>query len=77
MDENISDKEDMIQMEEEEENNGNDSDDEKRFNDYSEGGFISSFCQIEGNDFFVEIDEEFFETKSNLFGISKYFKNYE
>lgn len=74
---NLSDPENMIQSEPEEEINPNDSDDGKRFNDFSDGGFITSFCQLEGNDFFVEIDEEFLLNKSNLYGIAKNFKNYE
>lgn len=80
MEENgISDPENNIQLSEpeEEEVNPNDSDDGKRFNDFSEGGFIASFCQLEGNDFFVEIDEEFIINRSNLYGISKNFKNLE
>jgi len=62
---------------EEEEVNPNDSDDGKRFNDYSEGGFIASFCQLDGNEFFVEIDEEFLISRSELFGIARNFKNFE
>jgi hypothetical protein len=81
MEENIiSDPENDIQLsepEEEEEINPNDSDDGKRFDDFSEGGFIASFCQLEGNDFFVEIDEEFIMNRSYFFGISKNFKNFE
>ncbi len=76
----ICDQENNIQesdQEEEEEVNPNDSDDGKRFNDFSEGGFIASFCQLEGNEFFVEIDEEFMINRANLFGISKNFKNFE
>jgi len=80
MEENIiSDPENDIQLSEpeEEEINPNDSDDGKRFDDFSEGGFIASFCQLEGNDFFVEIDEEFIMNRSYFFGISKNFKNFE
>ena len=76
---NLTDPENMqaSEPEEEEEINPNDSDDGKRFNDYSEGGFIASFCQLDGNEFFVEIDEEFVINRSNLFGIAKNFKNFE
>jgi hypothetical protein len=78
MEENIISDPDNIQVSEpEEEVNANDSDDGRRFNDFSEGGFIASFCQLEGNDFFVEIDEEFLLNRSNLYGIAKNFKNYE
>ena len=80
MEENAIDNqfENVVSSEEaEEEVNANDSDDGKRFNDYSEGGFIASFCQLEGNDFFVEIDEEFILSRNNLFGIARNFKNFE
>jgi casein kinase II subunit beta len=42
----------------------------------SEGGWIQWFCQIDGNEFFVEMDEEFILNRWNLFGINKIVKNY-
>jgi hypothetical protein len=57
--------------------NSNDSDDGNKYNDYSDGGIISTFCQLEGNDFFVEISEEFLENKFNLYGIPKHIKNFK
>ena len=59
-----------------EEENSNGSDDKNKFNDFSDGGIISSFCQLEGNEFFVEISEEFLENKFNLYGIPKHFSNF-
>ena len=34
-----------------------------------EGGWIHWFCKLEGNEFFVEIDEDFIRNKLNLIGI--------
>jgi casein kinase II subunit beta len=76
MDENLSDNDNMIQTQVDDETNVNDSDDKDFYNDLSEGGWIQWFCQIEGNEFFVEIDEEFILNRWNLFGISKVLKNY-
>jgi hypothetical protein len=56
--------------------NSNGSDDGNKYNDYSDGGIISTFCQLEGNDFFVEISEEFLENRFNLYGIPKHIKNF-
>ena len=53
----------------EEEQNQNDSDDKDQYNDYSDGGWIPWFCQTEGNEFFVEISEEFARNSSNHIGI--------
>lgn len=79
MDENdLNESENVLNSEGDEEINPNDSDDGKRFGNYSEeAGFIGSFCHLEGNDFFVEIDPEFIESRTNLFGIASNFKNYE
>ena len=77
-DENMSEPENVLNSEADEEINPNDSDDGKRFdNNSDEAGFIGSFCKLEGNDFFVELDPEFIEKRSNLFGVVCNFKNYE
>ena len=61
----------------EEEETSNGSDDKNKYNDYSDGGgIIPTFCQMEGNEFFVEISEEFLKNKFNLFGIPKHFKHF-
>ena len=76
MEDNLSDTENMIQTQVDDETNANDSDDKDMYNDMSEGGWIPWFCQIEGNEFFVEIDEEFILNRWNLYGINKVVKNY-
>jgi Casein kinase II regulatory subunit len=77
MEENFSDTENMVQTEVEEDDNGNDSDDRNKYNDYSDGGLISSFCQLDGNEYFVEISEEFLKNRANLYGIPKQFKHFK
>jgi hypothetical protein len=54
----------------------NDSDDDFG-DDFSDGGWISWFCQLEGNDFLVEVDEEFIKSEMNLLGFHLMFKNYK
>lgn len=76
MDENLSEMENMEQTDGEEVN-PNDSDDRNKYNDYSDGGLITTFCQLEGNEYFVEISEEFLKNRANLYGIQKHFKHFE
>lgn len=47
----------------------NDSNSDNRFPEISEGGWITWFCQLSGNEYFVEISEEFLKHKSNLIGM--------
>ncbi len=47
----------------------NDSGSDKRFPDINDGGWIQWFCQLSGNEYFVEIDEDFLKNKINLIGI--------
>lgn len=77
MEDNLSDNENMVQTQVDDETNINDSDDNEVYNDISEGGWIQWFCQMEGNEFFVEIDEDFIRNRWNLYGISKIIKNYK
>ena len=77
MEDNTSDNENMLQTQVDEETNVNDSDDNDVYNDVSDGGWIQWFCQLEGNEFFVEIDEEFLRNRWNLYGINKIVKNYK
>jgi casein kinase II subunit beta len=77
MEDNNSDNENMLQTQVDEETNVNDSDDNDVYNDVSDGGWIQWFCQLEGNEFFVEIDEEFLRNRWNLYGINKIVKNYK
>jgi hypothetical protein len=76
-DENLSDNDNMIQTQVEEEVNANDSDDKNLYNDYSEGNWIQWFCQMDGNEFFIEIEEEFFKNPNNLLGIPIINKDYK
>ncbi len=76
MEDNMSDNDNLVQTQVDEETNVNDSNDNDAYNDYSEGGWIQWFCQLEGNEFFVEIDEEFIMNGSNLVGISKQVNNF-
>jgi casein kinase II subunit beta len=76
MEDNISD-DNMIQTQVDEETNVNDSDDNEVYNDLSEGGWIQWFCQLEGNEFFVEVDEDYLRNRSNLYGIPQQIKNYK
>lgn len=40
----------------------------------TEGGWVQWFCSLEGNDFFVEVDEEFIKDQSNLYGLRHRFE---
>jgi casein kinase II subunit beta len=77
MEDNLSDNENMLQTQVDEETNVNDSEDNDAYNDLSDGGWIQWFCQLEGNEFFIEIEEEFIRNRANLFGINKIIKNYK
>lgn len=74
---NQSDNDNLVQTQVDEETNVNDSDDNEVYSDLSDGGWIQWFCQMEGNEFFVEIDEEFLRNKWNIYGINKIVKNYK
>jgi hypothetical protein len=76
MEDNASDNENMIQTQVDEETNVNDSDDKDLYNSISDGGWIQWFCQLEGNEFLAELDEEFLRSRTNLFGIGKKVNNY-
>lgn len=67
---------DNILDQDEETINQNDSSDREDYHDQEEGGWISWFCQLEGNEFFVEIDDDFLRNNSNMFGLRKSFKDY-
>ena len=75
MDDNMDNLENL--SEPEETVNQNDSDDDENYNDLTEGGWISWFCQLEGNEFFIEIDEDFIRSSFNLYGVLKSIKNYK
>lgn len=43
----------------------------------STGGWISWFCELEGHDFFAEIDEDYIRDSFNLYGIKQMIPRYE
>lgn len=43
----------------------------------SAGGWISWFCELEGHDFFAEIDEEYIRDTFNLYGLKQLIPRYE
>ena len=47
----------------------NDSESDHRFPYIEDTSWIHWFCKLEGNEFFVEIDEDFIKNKKNLIGI--------
>ncbi len=55
----------------------NNNDSNFNYSDISEGGWISWFCQLEGNEFLVEIDEDFISNSANLFGLSTQKRDYK
>lgn len=77
MEDNLSDNEELNMSGEKEEVNGNDSDDNNLYNDYSEGGWVQWFCQMEGNEFFIEIDEDYLSNPMNLYGIGQQVKGFK
>lgn len=70
--ENEIENENEIDIESQNENepiDENDSNTDNRFPEEIEGSWIKWFCEKEGNNFLVEISEEFLLKKSNLIGI--------
>ncbi len=43
----------------------------------SAGGWISWFCELEGHDFFAEIDEDYARDTFNLYGLKQRVPRYE
>jgi casein kinase II subunit beta len=43
----------------------------------SAGGWISWFCELEGHDFFAEIDEDYIRDTFNLYGLKQLIPRYE
>ena len=40
-------------------------------NEISSDGWITWFCEIEGHEFFVEVDEDFIRDPFNLYGLKQ------
>jgi casein kinase II subunit beta len=60
----------------EEEDSDDDSKSDKRFPEVEQTDWIHWFCKLRGNEYFVEIDEDFIKNEENLIGIDckKYLK---
>ena len=63
------DEQELIENDNNQQMEENDSESDHRFPYIEEGGWIHWFCKLEGNEFFVEIDEDFIRNKINLIGI--------
>jgi len=44
---------------------------------YSEGGWISWFCNLEDHHFFCEVDQDYIKDSFNLYGLKKLFTHYK
>ena len=66
------DNQDLDEQEESSDNSNND----KRFPDVEQTDWIHWFCKLRGNEYFVEIDENFIKNDENLVGI-KFNKDYK
>ena len=44
---------------------------------YSEGGWISWFCNLEDHHFFCEVDQDYIKDNFNLYGLKKLFTHYK
>ena len=53
--------------------NGDSSSEHLEVEGVTEGGWIQWFCSLEGNDFFVEVEEEFIRDPFNLYGLKHKF----
>ena len=63
------DEQELLEVDNAQQIDENDSESDHRFPYVEEGGWIHWFCKLEGNEFFVEIDEDFIKNKANLIGI--------
>jgi casein kinase II subunit beta len=41
------------------------------------GGWVSWFCELEGHEFFAEVDEDYIRDSFNLYGLKKITSRYE
>lgn len=63
------DEQELLEGENPQQMEENDSESDHRFPYIEETSWIHWFCKLEGNEFFVEIDEDFIRNKTNLIGI--------
>ena len=72
--ENIFDEEEQLIEENEQDSDDEDSNNDKRFPVEEETDWIHWFCKLRGNEYFVEIDDNFIKNEENLVGIN--YKNF-
>jgi casein kinase II subunit beta len=67
---------DMLDLDQGEDDDSDDSKSDKRFPVEEQTDWIHWFCKLKGNEYFVEIDEDFIKNEENLTGIKceKYIK---
>lgn len=45
--------------------------------DESSNGWVSWFCELDGHEFFVEVDEDYITDSFNLYGLKNLIPRYE
>ena len=50
---------------------------ESEESNYSEGGWIPWFCNLEDHHFFCEVDMDYIKDSFNLYGLKKLFSHYK
>ena len=68
--ENVFDEEEALIEENEQDSDNEDSNNDKRFPVEEETNWIHWFCKLRGNEFFVEVDDNFIKNEENLVGIN-------
>lgn len=71
---NMFDEEEALIEENEQDSDDDDSNNDKRFPEEEPTDWIHWFCKLRGNEYFVEIDENFIKNEENLTGIK--YKNF-
>lgn len=51
--------------------------DDDDYESESNGGWVSWFCELEGHEFFTEVDEEYIRDVFNLYGLKNIIPKYE
>ena len=67
---NAFDEEEALIEENEQDSDDEDSNNDKRFPVEEETNWIHWFCKLRGNEFFVEVDDDFIKNEENLVGIN-------
>ena len=71
---NMFDEEEAFIEDNDQDSDGDDSNNDKRFPEEEPTDWIHWFCKLRGNEYFVEIDENFIKNEENLTGIK--YKNF-